>query len=83
MAARYCKTEAVHWSVFDGRTLAGVIGLIEGTYVTSVNGVITGSYATRVQAARAFPDSTLTDSGRRRAAAARLHTTDCLVREES
>lgn len=60
------ETEAVHWSVAHGRTLVGTIDLIGGSFVaTDIHGVITGTFRTRLEAARSFPDSTSTNSGRR------------------
>jgi len=67
MTARYRELDEIaHWSVTEGRTPIGVIDLIDGAYVTSVDGVITGTFRTRLEAARSFPDSTSTDSGRRK-----------------
>jgi hypothetical protein len=58
--------EITHWACSDGRTALGVIDLVDGAYVTSVDGVITGTFRTRLEAARSFPDSISTDSGRRK-----------------
>jgi hypothetical protein len=55
-----------HWAVSDGRVALGTVDLIDGAYVTSVDGVTTGTFRTRLEAARSFPDSTSTDSGRRK-----------------
>jgi hypothetical protein len=65
-ARRSREIEAVHWSVTDGRTLVGTIDLIDGSYVAiDIHGEITGTFGTRLEAARSFPDSTSTNSGRR------------------
>jgi hypothetical protein len=67
MTARYRETEAVHWSVTDGRTPVGIIDLIDGSYAaTDIRGELTGTFRTRREAARSFPDSTSKDSGRRK-----------------
>ncbi len=66
MTARYRETEAVHWSVTDGRTPVGTIDLIDGSYAaTDIRGELTGTFRTRLEAARSFPESTSTNSGRR------------------
>jgi hypothetical protein len=71
-ARRSRETEAVHWSVTDGRTLVGTIDLIDGSYVaTDIHGEITGTFGMRLEAARSLPSST--DSGGR--------ATGCLPRK--
>jgi hypothetical protein len=46
---------AVHWSIFDGRSLAGLIDKINGQFIAhGANGALVGTFPTLRAAAQAF-----------------------------